>query len=110
MLDCVNKQCRAIQTPGWEKDASAVASLASASDKLATLHLEVSKRYRLLRCWSGALERAGARARLAERHRGGPFSANPRSPTFRESAGKRGRRGRPGRFPVFPSARRSANG
>ena len=44
MLDCVTKQCRAIQKSGWEKDADAVERLASASDKLVKLYLEVMSR------------------------------------------------------------------
>ncbi|CAN0534512.1 unnamed protein product, partial [Ectocarpus sp. 8 AP-2014] len=34
VLDCVSKQCRALQRPGWEKDAAVVLRLATASDKL----------------------------------------------------------------------------
>lgn len=41
VLDCVAKQCRAIQKSGWEKDAQAVEHLATASDKLVNLYLEV---------------------------------------------------------------------
>ncbi|CBJ32334.1 conserved unknown protein [Ectocarpus siliculosus] len=40
VLDCVSKQCRALQRPGWEKDAAAVLRLATASDKLVQLYLE----------------------------------------------------------------------
>ncbi|CAN0031974.1 unnamed protein product, partial [Laminaria digitata] len=41
VLDCVSKQCRALQRAGWEKDAAAVDQLASASNKLVQLHLQV---------------------------------------------------------------------
>lgn len=41
VLDCVSKMCRALQTSGWEKDAKAVDSLASASTKLVELYLQV---------------------------------------------------------------------
>eukprot|EP00752_Nemacystus_decipiens_P003609 g3326.t1 len=44
VLDCVSKQCRALQRPGWEKDAAVVLRLAAASDKLVQLHLEDGKR------------------------------------------------------------------
>ncbi|CAB1114425.1 unnamed protein product [Ectocarpus sp. CCAP 1310/34] len=44
VLDCVSKQCRALQRPGWEKDAAAVLRLATASDKLVQLYLEDGKR------------------------------------------------------------------
>ncbi|CAN0467298.1 unnamed protein product, partial [Hapterophycus canaliculatus] len=39
VLDCVTKQCRALQQSGWEKDAAAVLRLASASEKLVQLYL-----------------------------------------------------------------------
>lgn len=41
VIDCVNKQCRALQSSGWEKDAAAVDRLASASIKLVDLYLKV---------------------------------------------------------------------
>lgn len=43
VLDCVTKQCRALQSSGWEKNADAIAKLAAASDKLVELYLQASR-------------------------------------------------------------------
>lgn len=42
VLDCVGKQCRALQRAGWEKDPAVVDLFATASDKLVRLYLEVN--------------------------------------------------------------------